>query len=226
MTGKGRGLGFLFPVLAGVLVLAAGAWWRLQRSTGLPAEPPVGSANDAEGTVAEPLAASPSFPGRRELGGPEAPADVTVVPIGEARTLGAGHRLRVLEYEATLRARPSAAGGDLVVDAARIEVCAGDESWTGGALPAAFRLAYPRPEGGFDLRPASSGLAVKKPALSTRLAGDRVAAGDCRKGWVAFALGEPDAFDDRLPRSILFDNQDLDFVPPAGRGRAAWRVGE
>lgn len=166
------------------------------------------------------------FPGRRRLVGPDTPDDMTTVDFGTEQTIGNGHRVRILEYEPTLRASVQGVENDLVVDTARVEACAGSSEWSGGALAAAYHLAYPRPSGGFDLRPASSGLAVRKPMLSERLAGETLVAGDCREGWVAFALGTPEDFDNRLPTSIVFDNTAFGFVDPGGSGRASWEIAD
>lgn len=219
----------LLLLVAGGLVLAGLAWWLLRPSSSGRLRPldPASQRGEGDGTtsVRQEASAGERFPGRRKLTGPAAPAGVKGSELGSEQIVGDGHRLRILEHEETLRAPVEGQQGDLVVDTARVEACAGGSEWSGGALAAAFHLAYPRPTGGFDLRPASSGLAVREPVLSDGLTGVTLAAGECRKGWVAFALGTPGDFDDRLPTSIVFDNTAFGFVPPGARGRVSWEIG-
>ena len=220
----------LVLLLAVVLVFGVLAWWFLQprsstRLRSLERTPETPNASKTPGDQAQ-VGQSDRFPGRRRLDGPVAPLGLALVELGSEQTITQDHSVGVSRYEATLQASVEGSQGDLVVDTARVEACAGSSGWSGGALAAAYHLAYPRVSGGFDLRPAASGLSVRDPSLSTRLAGDLLAAGECREGWVTFVLGTPDEFDDRLPTAIVFDNTAFGFVEERGRGRAAWRIEE
>jgi hypothetical protein len=128
----------------------------------------------------------------------------------------------VLEYQPGLALDQQGGAPPLVVDALRVEVCAGEAELVGSALAAAFALSYPSRAGGHQYRTGVAGVVARQPPLSTRLAGETLPAGECRKGWVAVPLGEGEEVDARPPAAILFDNTAYGFVPEEDRGRHAW----
>ena len=195
----------LGAVLVGVLLAAGLLWW-----TGRQA----GDATSAVGESVPATAGSPSESAVRRI----SPDIERLAPA--PREFGAGHRIALLEY----RADQVVPGGNWHADLLRVEVCAGREALRGGALPAAFSLGYRLPDGELEYRSAASAMPGIEPPLSTRLAGDDLAAGDCRNGWVSFALGEGRGVDTRRPHSLRFDNRAFGFVPPSALGELEWAL--
>ncbi|HVS02228.1 MAG TPA: hypothetical protein VMT16_05620 [Thermoanaerobaculia bacterium] len=196
------------------LVAALAAWW-LWRDARPDGVAPEGEAARAAEELREAARAIPPA-------GPPAPEGVATSVLDEPFSFGAGHRVRVVDYRPGLSVEQEGGAPALVVDGLRVEVCAGDEELIGGALAAAFALSYPSRAGGHQYRSGVAGVVAREPALSTRLSGETLPAGECREGWVAVPLGEGDDVDARPPAAILFDNTAYGFVPKEDRARHAW----
>ena len=199
-----RGVLLVVLVIASTAI-AVGVWWYLRSA-------PTGRVPQEwqTGTVPPPP-------------GPPAPEGVTTQSFGQSFKLPSGHSLRLLDFQIPLK--PEIEGGEsLVAAAAEVEVCAGPTRAEAMTLAAAFHLGYPNRSGEFELRPGTSGLVARKPALATSLRGEPIEAGECRKGWVTFSLGSRDDVDDRRPSSIIFDNTAFAFVPETERAHYAWTL--
>lgn len=200
----------LGAVIVGVVLAAALLWWTARQSGGNRA---VETGGGQASTTASAGSDHPETAARHP-----APDLARLAP--EPKSFGSGHRISLREY----RANQALPGGDWRADLLRVEVCAGQQALRGGALPSAFALGYVLPDGDVEYRSAASSMTVLEPSLSTRLAGEELAAGDCREGWVAFVLGEGRGRDTRQPDRLRFDNRAFGFVPEGSRGELEWTL--